>query len=418
MSTTYACRVATSSGIGSAAEDRLRQIQSITDTALSLMTSEDLLNELLERLREILDVDTAVVLLVDSSRTRLVATAAKGLEEEVRQRVVVPVGQGFAGRVAAERKPVQLQTVDSAHVVNPLLVQRGLHSLLGVPLVAEGELVGVLHVGKFNSRHFTDHEIALLQLAADRAAQAARSLSTGAERAAAGALQQSLVPTALPEIPGVEMAARYSPGASTVGGDWYDVFTLPSGELGVVMGDVAGHGLNAAVVMGRMRSALRAYALETSDPAAVLDKLDRKMQHFEPGAIATVAYAVCHPQLEWAKIASAGHWPPVLSVPDGPSDTVDLRSGVLIGIDPEPRRDVVTVEIPAGAVLCFYTDGLIERRDVPIDTNLRRLCEAVVPGPPERVCAEVMLSLIGREIVADDVALLTLRRRDSQPPTT
>src|SRR5689334_284679 len=111
--------------LGSAAEDRLQQIQSITDTALSSMTSEDLLDELLERVREILSVDTAVVLLLDSSGTQLIATAAKGIEEEVRQSAHVPVGQGFAGRVAATRAPVQIQTVDSAHVVNPLLVQRG-----------------------------------------------------------------------------------------------------------------------------------------------------------------------------------------------------------------------------------------------------------------------------------------------------
>ncbi|WP_345470245.1 GAF domain-containing SpoIIE family protein phosphatase [Actinoallomurus oryzae] len=402
----------TSPGIGPAA-DRLRQIQSITDTALSLMTSEKLLDELLERVREILDVDTAVVLLLDPSRTRLVATAARGLEEEVRQSAVVPVGRGFAGRVAAERRPVQLQTVDPAHVVNPLLVQRGLRSLLGVPLVAGGDLLGVLHVGKFHTRHFTDDEVELLRLAADRAAQAAQSLRSSGERAAAGALQRSLVPTALPDIPGVEMAARYSPGVSTVGGDWYDVFTLPSGDLGVVMGDVAGHGLSAAVVMGRMRSALRAYALEFSDPAQVLDKLDRKMQHFEPGAIATVAYAVCHPRLEWARIASAGHWPPVLAAPGEPAVPVDLPSGVLIGLDPDPQRMAATVKIPAGGLLCFYTDGLIERRNVSIDTNLRRLCESIVPGPAEAVCAAVMSSLVGREIVPDDVALLALRRLDA-----
>ncbi|WP_329247813.1 SpoIIE family protein phosphatase [Actinoallomurus sp. NBC_01490] len=402
----------TSPGIGPEAE-RLRQIQSITDTALSLMTSEKLLDELLERVREILDADTAVVLLLDPSRTRLVATAARGLEEEVRQSAVVPVGRGFAGRVAAERRPVQLQTVDTAHVVNPLLVQRGLRSLLGVPLVAGGDLVGVLHIGRFRAGRFTDHEVELLRLAADRAAQAAQSLRTSGERAAAGALQRSLVPTALPDIPGVEMAARYSPGVSTVGGDWYDVFTLPSGDLGVVMGDVAGHGLNAAVVMGRMRSALRAYALEFSDPAQVLDKLDRKMQHFEPGAIATVAYAVCHPRLEWARIASAGHWPPVLAAPGGPAVPVDLPSGVLIGLDPDPQRMAATVKIPAGGLLCFYTDGLIERRDVSIDTNLRRLCDSIVPGPAEAVCAAVMSSLVGRDIVPDDVALLALRRLDA-----
>lgn len=377
------------------------------------MTSEDLLAELLERIREVLEVDTAVVLLLDSSRTQLVATAATGIEEEVRQSARVPVGRGFAGRVAAEQRPVQIQHVDPTNVTNPLLVQRGLRSLLGVPLVAEGELLGVLHVGMCDVRHFTDDEIELLSLAADRAAQAAHSLRTVTERAAARALQRSLVPEALPKIPGIDMAARYSPGAASVGGDWYDVFTLPSGEVGVVIGDVVGQGLNAAVVMGRMRSTLRAYSLDSNDPAKVLDKLDRKMQHFEPDAMATVLYAVCHPRLQWARIASAGHWPPVLVAPDRPAATVEVPRGLLIGVDADEKRSSATVEIPAEGLLCFYTDGLIERRDTSLDTSLRRLCESIVPGPAEAICAAVMAALVGREIISDDVAMLTMRRRNA-----
>jgi sigma-B regulation protein RsbU (phosphoserine phosphatase) len=211
-------------------------------------------------------------------------------------------------------------------------------------------------------------------------------------------------------LPGIEMAARYSPGTAIVGGDWYDVFILPSGELGIVMGDVAGQGMQAAVIMGRMRSALRAYALESDDPATVLDKLDRKMQHFELGAMATVLYAVCRPELRSARIASAGHWPPVFAPPDGDATLLDIAPGIMIGVDPYSRRQTTQVEIPLGAVLCLYTDGLIERRDSMIDTNLARLREAIVPGPPDTVCAAVMAALVGRDVVRDDVALLTLRR--------
>jgi serine phosphatase RsbU (regulator of sigma subunit) len=392
------------------AEVRLQQIQAITDTALAHLDDEDLLGAVLERIREILQVDTAVVLLLDASGQRLVATAARGIEEEVHQSVQVGVGRGFAGRIAAERRPVIIENVDSANVVNPLLVQRGIRSLLGAPLLVGGDLLGVLHVGTLTPRRFTAEDTEVLQLAADRAALAAHSLRVSSERAAARELQRSLVPSALPAIADVEMAARYSPGTAIVGGDWYDVFPLPSGELGVVMGDVAGQGMPAAVIMGRMRSALRAYALESEDPAEVLDKLDRKMQHFELGSMATVLYAVCQPELKWARIASAGHWPPVLATPGGGAALLDLAPGILIGVDPDPRRQTTRVEIPPGAVLCFYTDGLVERRDSMIDANLARLCEAIVPGPPDTVCATVMAALIGREPVRDDVALLTLRR--------
>jgi sigma-B regulation protein RsbU (phosphoserine phosphatase) len=396
--------------LSASAEVRLQQIQAITDVALSHLEDEDLLGEVLDRVREILHVDTAVVLLLDETGQRLVAVAARGIEEEVRQSVQVPVGKGFAGRVAAERRPVTIEDVDSASVVNPLLVQRGIHSLLGTPLLVGGDLLGVLHVGSFTRRRFTADEVEFLQLAADRAALAAHSLRATAERAAVRELQRSLVPSTLPMIADVEMAARYSPGTASVGGDWYDVFRLPSGELGVVMGDVAGQGLRAAVIMGRMRSALRAYALEFDDPARVLDKLDRKMQYFEPGVMATVLYAVCDPELKWARIASAGHWPPVLAAPRGTAGLMEIPQGILIGVDEEPRRESTTVLIPEGAVLCFYTDGLIERPGVMIETSLGRLCESIVPGSPDTVCAAVMSALVGRETVRDDIALLTLRR--------
>lgn len=389
---------------------RLRQIQAITDTALSLMEHDDLLGELLDRVREILKVDTAVLLLLDRTAQWLVATAARGIEEEVWQSVHVRVGDGFAGRVAADRRPLIIEDIDRANVVNPLLARRGLRSLLGVPLMVSGDLLGVLHVGSLTGRRFTGDEVQLLQLAADRAAVAAQSIRSGTERAAALALQRSLVPAALPSIPGVEMAARYSPGMAAVGGDWYDVFTLPSGEVGVVMGDVTGQGLPAAVVMGRMRSALRAYALESSDPEVVLDKLDRKMQHFEPGAMATILYAVCHPRLEWIRIASGGHWPPVLAVPGRAATLIELFQDPLIGLEGTFQRRATTLTMPPGSVLCLYTDGLIERRDQHIDENLARLCDSIVPGPPDQVCATVMAELIGRDPVPDDVALLVLRR--------
>ncbi|NVI87624.1 SpoIIE family protein phosphatase [Actinomadura sp. BRA 177] len=374
------------------------------------MDVDEFLDTLLERVREILDVDTAVVLLLDRQRRFLVAAAAKGIEEEVTQAAHVPVGQGFAGRVAAERRPVYIPDVPSAGVFNPLLVQRGLRSLLGVPLTGGGALIGVLHVGTLTARRFTADDTEFLRLAASRAAMAVQSLQSRAERAGAMELQRSLVPAVLPGIPGAELSARYRPGKADVGGDWYDVFTLPSGEVGIVMGDVAGHGIAAAVVMGRMRSTLRAYALETDDPAEVLRRLDRKMQHFEPDATATVVYAVCEPGLARLRLSSAGHLPPVIAVPGEPACTVDAKPDVLIGMGDEVPRRTVTVELPPGAVLCFYTDGLVERRDSSLNTGIDRLCDVVYAGPPEDVGAAVMAALIGRERAADDVAILVVRR--------
>ena len=296
--------------------DKLREIRSVTDAALSHLGADDLIATLLGRVREILDADTAAVLLLDNSGRQLIATAASGLEEEVSQGVRIPVGQGFAGRIAAERRPVILDHVDHGTVLNPLLLEKGIRSLAGVPLLVHGAVLGVLHVGTVGNRVFTPDDAALLQLAADRVAMAVQSLRSREDHAAAIALQRSLVPSALPAVKGVEIAARYVSGSGHVGGDWYDAFVLPSGELGMVVGDVAGSGLAAAVIMGRIRSALRAYALEFPGPADVLRKLDHKMQYFEENDVmATVSYAVLDPESGQLAISSAGHLPPVIAAP-------------------------------------------------------------------------------------------------------
>ncbi|WP_205718679.1 PP2C family protein-serine/threonine phosphatase [Actinomadura sp. WMMA1423] len=397
-------------GASEGAIRRLANIQAITDEAFAHMDVDELLDTLLDRVRAIMGVDTAVVLLLDRQERFLVATAAKGIEEEVAQAAHVPVGEGFAGRVAAERRPVYVPDVPSAGVFNPLLVERGLHSLLGVPLVTGGTLVGVMHVGTLSHRRFTAEETGFLQLAASRAAPAVQSMLGRAERAGALELQRSLIPSAPPEIPGLELAARYRPGKAVVGGDWYDVFTLPSGEIGIVIGDVAGNGLPAAVVMGRMRSALRAYALDNDDPAEVLRKLNRKMLHFEPEATATVLYAVLDRATGEVRLSSAGHPPPVIALPDGPAEPLDMKFDVLIGLGEDIPRRTQTVDLPPGALLCFYTDGLVERRDDSILHGVARLCQATYAGPPEAVGAAVMSALIGREAAQDDVALLLARR--------
>jgi phosphoserine phosphatase RsbU/P len=408
---------ATGPGGRAALEDRLRDIQSITDAALSRLDDQKLLTELLDRTRAILAADTAAVLLLDYSSGHLIAVAAAGLEEEVRQGVRIPVGRGFAGRIAAEHQPVILDRVDHSTVLNPILLAKGIRALMGVPLIAGGKVIGVLHVGSLTQREFTSEELELLELAADRAATAVASLMAHEDRVAAEALQRSLLPSALPAAVSADMAVRYVSGDGKIGGDWYDVFRLPSGQLCVVIGDVTGSGLAAAVIMGRMRSALRAYALETADPAEILARLDRKMQHFEPGALATVLCAVFDPELARVRFCSAGHYPPVIASPGRPAELAEIPAGLLIGAAPGARRRTVTREIEPGTSLCFYTDGLVERRGRFIDDGLDRLCQLVTADAPEAVCATVMAAMVGNEAAPDDIALLIIRCRpaSSQP---
>ncbi|HEV7652404.1 MAG TPA: GAF domain-containing SpoIIE family protein phosphatase [Actinophytocola sp.] len=387
---------------------RRRVLDAVTDTALAQLDLDKQLDILLARVRELLGVDTATVLLMDPGGDQLFATAAAGLEEEVFQGVRVPVGSGFAGRVAATREPLVLDHVDASTVLNPLLWERGLQTLLGVPMVAGGHVAGVLHVGSLRARRFTDAEVDALQLVADRLALAAIAYRSRSERTAASMLAASLLPAHLPAVPGWEFAARYVPGAeSGVGGDWYDVFALPGGRLGLVIGDVVGHGLGAAVVMGRLRSALRAYALESPDPADVLGKLDRKASHFEHNTMATVAYAVIDTASNIVRVALAGHLPPVLAVPGRPAVYTDVPVGPPVGqwlaID---GRRAATIELPSGALLALFTDGLVERRDALLDERLEQLRAIVVPAPPEAVCARVMATMVGTRAASDDIALL------------
>jgi serine phosphatase RsbU (regulator of sigma subunit) len=399
------------------ADDQLRDIRSVTDAALSRLGADDLLTTLLSRIRQILDADTAAVLLLDRSGRQLIATAASGLEEEVSQDVRIPLGRGFAGRIAAERRPVILDHVDHGNVLNPILLDKGIRSLAGVPLLVHGGVIGVLHVGTLRNRVFSADDTALLQLAADRAALAVQSLRSREDHAAAVALQRSLVPSALPAVRGMEIAARYVPGSGHVGGDWHDAFVLPSGELGLVVGDVAGSGLGAAVIMGRMRSALRAYALEFPGPADVLRKLDHKMQYFEEGDVmATVSYAVLDPGSGQLAISSAGHFAPVIAAPGQRSALAQIAVDPPVGVADVARRQVTTLALAPGAVLCLFTDGLVERRDKPIDDGLTRLCQAVTPGAPEGVCASIMQALVGSQYPSDDIALLVLRWLGEETP--
>ena len=412
----------------SGAVDRLRDIEAVTDAALSRLDEQALLETLLERVKKTLQADTAAVLLLDHSARQLVATAASGIGEEVIQGARIPFGTGFAGRVAATGGPVILSEVNATTVSNPLLVDRGIRSLLGVPLFAGGKIIGVMHVGSLTGRQFGREDTELLQLAADRAALALQSLIAQDDAQAAVALHRSLLPAALPDVPGFELAARYVTGSGNVGGDWYDVFVLPDGKLGVVVGDVAGSGLHAAIIMGRMRSALRAYVLEAEEPAAALRRLDRKIQYFEPDAMATVLYGVLDPETSEFLVSSAGHLPPVIAVPGtrtaGP---LAISPDPPIGAADDPERRSTVATLPFGGLLCCYTDGLVERRDRVIDEGINAVIAALDnqlassarrAGRPvslaEDASAAVMRALIGNARAADDVALLIAHRALAQ----
>src|SRR3954454_9550081 len=203
------------------AAEMLRSVQRVTDAALAYLSMDELLDELLIRTREILRADTAAILMLERDGRMLRARAAKGIEEEVEQGVRIPVGGGFAGRVAAERRPIFIPDVDHSNVLNPILREKGIRSLLGVPLLVEGRVLGVLHVGTLTPRDFTARDTELLQLAGDRAALAIEHAQLYEQRRVTEALQRTLLPQELVAIAGLELAARYLPAAegASLGGD-------------------------------------------------------------------------------------------------------------------------------------------------------------------------------------------------------
>jgi sigma-B regulation protein RsbU (phosphoserine phosphatase) len=178
----------------------------------------------------------------------------------------------------------------------------------------------------------------------------------------------------------------------------------------VVIGDVSGHGLGSAVVMGRVRSALRAYALVCDDPADALTLLDRKVHHFEAGNLTTALYGMISPDRTAIHVSLAGHLPPILAAPGQPAVVPEIPVGPPLGIGrPAVARSTTVIDFPPGAVLVCYTDGLVEHRGEIIDVGIKRLTTAVRPDTAETVCTTIMAST-GTEQPTDDIAVLTIRR--------
>ncbi len=389
---------------------RLAALERITDAALASLSIDQLLRELLLRISEILSSDTAAILLLDDTGAVLHARAAKGIEEEVEQGVKVPVGRGFAGRIAAERRAIVIEDVDHADILNPILREKGIRSLLGVPLLVEERVLGVLHVGSLVHRRFTTEEAALLQLAADRAALAIEHATLYEQRQLAEALQRRLLPTDLSGTGGMQLASRYLPASrESLGGDWYDAFAIGTGQVVVAIGDVVGHGMPAAAVMAQLRTALRAYAVEGHAPGQVLELVNRLMAGVGPRAMTTLAYALIDTERATLELVVAGHPPPLLISPAGEASFLDAAAGIPLGVSDLARYRSETFAFEPGATLLLYTDGLVESRTEPIDAGLERLRSlASGNGSVEALCAKVVARLVPDER-HDDVALLAAR---------
>ncbi|MCX4997156.1 SpoIIE family protein phosphatase [Streptomyces longwoodensis] len=298
-----------------------------------------------------------------------------------------------------------------------LFQQLGAGSTIMAPLRARREVLGALIVVRTGQdAPFTEQDALLvadlvqgISLSVDNA-RLHQHTRTAAER-----LQRSLLPR-LPHIPSMEITARYAPSSTTaqVGGDWFDAFTLPDGDTALVIGDVSGHDLNAAVTMSQLRNMLRGIAVDLQDrPSEVLGRLDLATLTLYPHSTATCAYAVVTGPREgpWeVHHSSAGHLPLLLTCPNGDTRYLDTASGLLIGVDSSFPRPTARDALPAHSTLLMFTDGLIERPGESLSdsmTRLRRHTAALARAPLDVFCDELILGLGAGS--TDDIALLALR---------
>jgi serine phosphatase RsbU (regulator of sigma subunit)/PAS domain-containing protein/anti-sigma regulatory factor (Ser/Thr protein kinase) len=302
------------------------------------------------------------------------------------------------------------------------VVSFGIRSLVTAPLAARGTVLGVATFWRgADSEPFEEDDLALAEEVSGRAAVCidnARRYTR--EHSMAVTLQRSLLPSGLPDQSALDIAYRYLPAQKSVGGDWFDVIPLPGARVALVVGDVVGHGLRAAVTMGRLRTAVYVYASLDLPPDEILAHLDELADRIDRGegdapddAIvgATCLYAVYDPVDGRCSMARAGHMPPALRGPDGSVEYLDIPAGPPLGAGglPFETREIV---VPEGSTLVLYTDGLVEERNRDIDVGLELLRQTLAGAPeePEAMCGTVMETLVP-EGSPDDTALLVARTR-------
>lgn len=231
------------------------------------------------------------------------------------------------------------------------------------------------------------------------------------EHGVAETMQRMLLPEALPDVPGVRLAAQYVPSAegNLVGGDWYDVLVLPCGQVGLVMGDVAGHDLGAAAEMSQLRNALRAYACEGARPVEVLERLNALCFQQQLATIATCVYAVLDPVARTLTVVNAGHYPPLLLEPLR-TTYLDAAPQPPVGAVRAPEYTASTCVLPPECVVLLYTDGLMERRAVAVQEGLDRLALVAKDAPRdvEQLVAHVLDRMLDGGRPQDDVALMAV----------
>ncbi|WP_329237710.1 SpoIIE family protein phosphatase [Streptomyces sp. NBC_00111] len=360
--------------------------------------------------------------LVENSALRIIALSGESVE------VLEGLGSGRLdatlplGDTILSGRPRFISSLDALTrrypVLAPHIGQLDFRSAAYLPLIAQARSLGGLALFYRERTAFSaDERILCLGLAAIVAQSLQRAILFDEEREFATGLQSAMLPRRIQEIEGGEIAVRYHAAWSgrEVGGDWYDVITLPRDRIGIVVGDVQGHDTHAAAIMGQLRIALRAYAAEGHPPATVLARASRFLAELDTDRFATSTYAQVDLATGAVRVARAGHFGPLIRHTDGRVGVPQVRGGLPLGIStdfrdeeyPETRLDLVP-----GETLVLYTDGLVEEPGADVDEGVAALIHEVSDGPDgaEALADHLSDRLWERWGSGDDVALLVLRR--------
>jgi PAS domain S-box-containing protein len=410
-----------------AAVQRLSFVAEASELISRSLDLDDSLRALAELVVDRLADWCAVDLVDEGGDIRSVAVAHKNpervaLAEEMRTRYppdpaaaagtpkVIRTGESeLYAEISDELLEQSAQTPEHARLAREL----GLVSAMIVPLRARGRTLGALTlVSSESGRHFDETDLELAEEVARRAALAIdNALLFRREHEAAVILQRALLPESLPQVHGLEFAARYEPAAPglEVGGDWYEVVALEDGTFGIMIGDVAGRGIRAASTMGRLRPALRGFVADGHAPGEVIRRLDALIKEADRPELTTVFHMHYDPATGVGEYVRAGHPPAMLRLPDARVEELRGAGTPPIGILPDVQFEVHRTEVPPGSLLLLYTDGLIERRGDDLAGSLARLRTAVGKcGTGAAECLDELSREYETDRVPDDVAMLAM----------
>jgi len=396
------------------AHQRERKLRHIMDAALLQSDVDALLDGIAHELAEAFDADRAVLLLLEGDELRV--RASHNLSEEVIAQVHVPVGKGFAGTIAATRRPRVVDDLSTIEVVSDYLARAG-GSIAGVPLVADGAVIGVMHVSSDDLGRFDQDDVRLLEFVASRAARAIRdSQRAETDRSTAAELQRSLLPAELPAIRDAQVEATYRAAVegTTVGGDFYDVIDIGEDCWLLVVGDVSGKGPKAAALTAALRYTIRASALN-GDPLPDTVRLASDALAEAVGsddlqfATALVARLAVTDDGHVIDLVRAGHPPALVVHGNGRTERLE-PPGSLLGLASAPPAGMVRVTLGPGDVLLLVTDGVTEAwlDEAEYERDVAGLAAAHGDSLAGLVDA-LAAAAAGRRHRADDIAILAVR---------